>query len=192
VKQSSSSTVHQGLIARRGLTREGGVNSRFRLTTCFRTQIILSLRARAHCQYWFLFVKLVTLIYLVCYSHLIFIHNRVLLPPSSARVVWPVRKIKFYQFLASYCLVFSVASNILGRKERGMTPFLVTWTPPPLFFDSFQTARGYKLGEYNSSTRTVFKRRLLPSQFTNFRRSCNNFHSLSRARVTLCEALVKK
>lgn len=55
--------------------------------------------------------------------------------------------------------------------------------PPP----SFQTACGYKktLGNIILLVEQFLKRRLLPSQFTNFRHSCNNFHSLSRARVIL-------
>lgn len=82
----------------------------------------------------------------------------------------------------------NIASNIWERKERGTTPFLVTWT--------FPLSRSKRLAanlRNNSSTRTVFEDVYF---HLNLRISGTvvtiSTLSLSRARVTLCEALVGK
>lgn len=78
-----------------------------------------------------------------------------------------------------------------GRIERGMTPFLVTWTFPPsrskqlaakleniipLLEQFSKTFTSISIYEFQTAVATISTLSL----------------SLSRARVTLCEALVKK
>jgi hypothetical protein len=100
-------------------------------------------------------VKLVTLIDLVCSSPPIsytspklYQHHHLY---CSIQVAWPVRIVKFY-----VVIVLSLASSILGRAWWYDSFFGHVDFPPP----SFQTACGYKknFGEYNSSSRTVFKK----------------------------------
>ena len=72
-----------------------------------------------------------------------------------------------------------------------MTPFLVTWIPPPLFSTRFK-----QLAAINSGNIILLLEQFLKDVYFHLNLRISGavvtISTLSRARVTLCEALVKK